>query len=476
MGEVFIWRDCSSLISVSNIMHWEGQLESLLAKICSFDRQVGEAFQRYRQVLAKRVSRPRYVVESYPFGELMFDEGKPTRARSSQEPSQPGPFLFPLGIIIKGYVEITDYVYGAGAPRRAPQAVLRPGNFIGLFEFMDWITDGEASGVPDWTITAGSASICCAFNTNNDAFAKHLRRQFGSQEVNEHTIKNANSFLKQLLEVQSIRDVFDQWTTEIMYFGSDWFQPLHEDDVDDLIRSAGLDLIRILGERAWRASARTRPSASSIAPFFFGGRLNGSARFTRPEQHERQRAIHVFTSLYDLYSSRRPMFIPETRDGAWGPIGDICTAVLKGYKNDEHPFVLRPEYLVDAAPSPVAFMPVENIGSDLVEGGGAHERALMNVLNAIDAAARHDEQTDGRSILSEFGRMVEALSVRLPAGKEGGQSRGTSVITRDVLRNAHKGVRLAAMEEGAFFAPYEIKLDKPGAEFFKTCIRFGVPS
>jgi len=31
------------------------------------------------------------------------------------------------------------------------------------------------------------------------------------------------------------------------------------------------------------------------------------------------------------------------------------------------------------------------------------------------------------------------------------------------------------MEEGSFFEPYNIKFDKPGAEFFKTCIRFSFP-
>jgi len=169
------------------------------------------------------------------------------------------------------------------------------------------------------------------------------------------------------------------------------------------------------------------------------------------------------------------MFVPEQRDGPWGPIGEICAAVLKGYKSDEEPFVLRPEYLTDALPKAVAYMPIENIASDLVESGGAHERAFMNALNVIDAAARLDEQTDGRSILSEFGNMIEALSVRLPAGKEAGGSRSASVATCDVLRNPSKGVKFLPMEEGSFFEPYDIKLDKPGAEFFKTCIRFSLP-
>lgn len=466
---------CNQFMSHAVLVEYDFQ--SLLKKICSLDRKLGEALGRYHAALSTIAIAPNYVVESYPFGFPMFVEGKPPTSKLSQElsPSRFGTSAFPLGFIINGYVEVTDYVFGAGAPRRAPQAVLKPGDFVGIFEFTDWITRGKLGSIPDWTITAGAASIFCAFNTSNDAFARHLRRRFGPQAINEHAIKNSTSFFGQLMDVQDVKDIFSRWTTDVVYLATDWFRPLFDDEVDAQIRSTGLELTRILGERAWRAAARVRPASSGIAPFFFGGRTNEHAKFTRPELHERQRAIHVFTSLYDLHAGRRPMFVPEQRDGPWGPIGEICAAVLKGYKSDEEPFILRPEYLTDAFPNAVAYMPIENIASDLVESGGAHERAFMNALNVIDAAARLDEQTDGRSILSEFGNMIEALSVRLPAGKEAGGARSASVATCDVLRNPSKGVKFLPMEEGSFFEPYDIKLDNPGAEFFKTCIRFSHP-
>src|SRR5262249_15588439 len=151
-----------------------------------------------------------------------------------------------------GYVEVTDFPFGAGAPAIAPQAILKPGEFIGLFEFMDWITDHESRGIPDWTVTAGTASLRCAFNTRNDAFAKHLRRLFRPQEINEHIIKNSKSFLSQLMEVERIRDLFDQWTTDVLYFGPDWFRPLREVEPNRAVRSAGLELISVLSQRAWR--------------------------------------------------------------------------------------------------------------------------------------------------------------------------------------------------------------------------------
>jgi hypothetical protein len=451
--------------------------ERLLTKVRTIDRQAVDAILRYHAAISMQMPMPSYTIESYPFGQPMFVEGRSSSTRilqafPSSDREAPS---FPLGLILSGYVEITDYAFGAGAPRLAPYAVLKPGNFIGLFEFMDWIANGKASGVPDWTITAGSASICCAFGTSNDAFAKHIRRQFASGEVNEHAIRSSDSFLGQLTDIASLRSKFKEYSTEILYFGHNWFQPFLKESVDDTTRSAGRELIRVLGDQAWRAASRIRPSASSIAPFFFGGRTNGQVKLSRPELHDRQRAIHIFTALYDVYSGRRPMFIPERQDGPWGPIGQICTNVLRGYKGEQTPFVLRPEYVTDI-PNAVAYMPVENIASDLIESGSAHERALAVALNVIDSAARLDGMAGGRSILGEFGNMVEALSVRLPARKDGGRLGNSSVVVRDVVRNAPKGVKFVPMEEGRFFAPYDVTLEKPGGEFFKTCIRFAIPS
>jgi hypothetical protein len=449
-------------------------LESLPEIIRSLDGELCEALDRYHKALKADKKKPRYFTVSYSFAQSMFIDGKPSTDMSWQELLPKG-LTFPLGLILRGYVETTDYIFGAGAPRWAvPQAILKPGGFIGHFEFMDWVTNRSTPAIPDWTMTAGAASISGAFSTDNDAFAKHLRRKLGSYKVNEHAIKNESSLVKQLMLIEGVGKRFEQWTTGVMYFPRDWLQPLCEGSVNKRIHAAGQDLRRILSERAWGAASRIRPAATSIAPAFFGGRASKDGRFTRPEVHERQRAIHIFTSLYDLYSGRRPMFVPERQNGAWGPIGDICE-ILKGYRDDENPFVLRPEYINDASTKAVAFMPVENIASDLVEGGGAHERALLNTLNVIDAAARLDEGAQA-GVLGQFSKMIEALAVRLPASRGANRTRGGSIVASDVLRNLDKGVRFVAMKEGLFFSPHDITLDKPGAEFFKTCVRFAIPS
>jgi hypothetical protein len=230
----------------------------------------------------------------------------------------------------------------------------------------------------------------------------------------------------------------------------------------------------IIGRRTWRALARIRPPASRAAEFFFRSGPGGMGRFTRPEQNERLRAINVFNSLYDMFSGRRPMFVAERRNGPWGPMAEICGA-LRGYNDDENPFILRPDYLSDAE-HPIGFMPVESIGSDLVEGGGAHESALTDALHSIDDAAR-EAAIEGRSILEEYDKIIRALSVRLPAEKpvrSSAEKKGDQAIgikTCDVRRNLKGIIELPPMQDPQQFFEPEIRLSKPGAEFFKTCIR-----
>jgi hypothetical protein len=442
----------------------EDELTGVIRRIRDLDRPLGDALDRYRSALRVQVPKPFCIIDSYPFGQRMFDAGKPLRSRPSAkfEPPLHQPSGYPLGIIIEGYAEVTAYVYGAGVPRAASQAILKPGGFIGAFEFMDWLVNVGSKGIPDWMITAGSASIRCAFSTNNNSFVKNLVRLFPDQRINGHAIRTASPFLEQMKNIEHIHSYFEKFRTDVLYLGNNWFNPVHEDDA---IRSARFELMDIIGRRAWSALARIRPPASRAAEFFFRSNAGGIGKFTRPEQHERLRAINVFNSLYDLFSGRRPMFIPERDNGPWGPVAEICNA-LRGYNNDENPFILRPDYLSDE--HPIGFMPVESIGSDLVEGSGAHERALMDSLHTIDQAASAARR-EGRSILEEYDRIVRALSVRLPAEKKGDKTAG--VKTCDVRRSPKGSVILATMQEAQFFEPSHVRLSKPGAEFFKTCIR-----
>jgi hypothetical protein len=431
-------------------------LSESIRRIRRPDKPLGDAIERYCSALSDRAAAPFYVTDSYSFGQQIFNAGKPLRSRSSEEfdPTLLYGIGFPLGVIVKGYAEVTAYDYGAGEPPDVPQAILGPGSFIGGFEFMDSLANVIPKVIPDWVVTAG-VSIRCPFRTDNDSFAQHVVRDY--PEVDRHAIRNTRPFSEQMKKIDHIQNCFDECKTDVIYFGRNWFQPVDGEDTE--ICSARSELMDLISRRTWLASARIRPQVSRAAKFFFNGSGGQDKEFSRPEQRRRSRAINIFNTLYDLFCGRRPMFIPETEDGDWGPIAQICN-VLSGYRKDTEPFVLRPDYLLNAAPA-IGFMPVKNIGSDLVKGGKSD---LQDSLRTIDQAAKV-AAPEGGSILDEFDNIIRALSVRLPAEKGSNEA----FTEFDVIRDPRRVVKLVKMREKQFFgtsAP-----GGPGAEFFKTCIR-----
>jgi hypothetical protein len=438
-------------------------------RIRHIDPKLADAFECYCFAFRDKLKKPPIcVMDTYSFGQLMFDAGEPQRSEPSKrfepimlhggDPNAQHEGGYPLGIIIGGNAEVTDFVYGAGVPRGVPQAILKPGDFVGSFEFMDQFSGSKPKVVPDWMITAGASNIRFASNTNNKSFAKHLVRNFSARKKPEQAIRTARPFLEQLKKVERISNCLQKCKTEIIYFGTDWFAPLSDDNVDKDLAAAGYALMQIIGSHAWRASARIRPSASRAAQFFFMGR-----KFSRPELHERQRAFNIFNSLYDLFTGRRPMFVPEREKE---PFREICE-VLKGYNKDDNPFILRPDYPGETE-SRIGFMPVEDIASDLVESSGAHQSALMGSLHTIDEAVKLVPKSR-RSILHVFGAIIQALSVRAPAGTMDDEAKG--VMTYDIRQHPKDGIVLDDMSERQFFEAAGISLAKPGAQFFKTCIR-----
>jgi hypothetical protein len=437
--------------------------------------ELADALHRYRSAHVRQFKKPPFcVIDSYSFGQLIFNAGQPHRSEQSQifepallyggDPKERHKTGFPLGLLIEGNAEVTEFVYGAGAPRGVPQALLQEGDFIGSFEFMDLISGSAPRAVPDWMMTAGASSIRCAFNTKNNSFPKHLAKKFVKEKINARAIKSANSFLEQLKKVDSIRTCFEKCKTKVIYFGTEWFPPLSNEQIDEDVRAARAALMDILVRRTWRASSRIRPSASRAAEFFF--KIPEGSKLSRPELHERQRAINIFGSLYDLLTGRRPMFVAERLAE---PFGEICK-FLEGYNDDKDPFVLRPCYLKDSG-SGTGFMPVDDIASALVEGSGAHHDALMASLNTIDHAARLVPK-ERPSTLHEFSQIIQALSVRLPPGKM--DDKAKDARTWKLSQDPKEGVKSRNISEHEFFEPAGINLTKPSAEFFRTCIRFSL--
>jgi hypothetical protein len=81
-----------------------------------------------------------------------------------------------------------------------------------------------------------------------------------------------------------------------------------------------------------------------------------------------------------------------------------------------------------------------------------------------------DVRERGSGALHDFSRIIEAISVRLPPGKT--DSTTNSGRTWKLFREPGHGVQSHNISDDEFFERTDIKLSRPNAEFFRTCIRF----
>jgi hypothetical protein len=279
--------------------------KSSMASVRNKNEELAVALDCYRSAHIQRLGRvPSCAIDSYSFGQLIFKAGQPLRGNGSpiSEPwllhgSDPS---FPLGLLVEGKAEVAEYVHGAGGLRGVPQSLLQEGDFIGSFEYLDYKCGARPKPVPDWTMTAGTPSIRCAFATKSDAFPRHLAKKLGKQKINAQAIKSGRSFLDQLTKVEPIRKCFENCKTKVMYFGQDWFQPSAEDHARDALNTARAKLDSILHMRSWRSSARIRLLAGEFKKYFFPD----GKTFSQPDHNERSRAISIFESLHDLLTGR----------------------------------------------------------------------------------------------------------------------------------------------------------------------------
>ncbi len=451
----------------------ETSIDALLSEIGTWDLELSEVLQRYHSELISVVPDAPYLIEQYSFGSKVFDKGRPQRADKSTSFGQD--YLHginvPFGIILKGSAEITETLFGETSQIGHPQAVLKPGEFVGLFEFTDKRTSLTPITIPDWTITAGSAGLKCPFDNTVDQFGAHLQRHFPG-EVNFPKIQH-KSFIEQILTIDSLRDGLRDWNLEVLYFSNQWFLPLDDHELLDnprheQLRHAAHELYRFLLERAWKAMARLRPASSNISQFF-----QPHGEVTRPKLHNIQMYIQFFSALYDLFSTRRPMFVPSCRNGVGGPLGFICENVLNGYRQSKAHFLLRPDYL--SPENPIGFFPIDMLSTALVKSSEGYDHALRNALDAIGDAAHKESKSGGRSVLGVYDRMIPAMRIRVP--RPGGRKResgngGPATVTYSLTRKDDGGVKFTKIEEhGAFYAPDAVRTENPGDAFFKTCLR-----
>lgn len=218
----------------------------------------------------------------------------------------------PLGIIIKNSCEVNldESLLGI------TDAILDPGEFLGLFELADEITRVQNPPRPIWNIRAGVCSINAIPNLATQQNRSRLARKCGLY-VGDLGSSEAGSLFDQLKRLPPFYEIANNWRVRIIYFSRSWFDLL-QDDTPGPTKNLNDDLVR----RAWRNVARVRDKD----PRFLQQKLRHAIA---PVYGEVADAAGLFFKMAkDVLDGRQPFYVPLTSNTKSGPFGDIAEQIL----------------------------------------------------------------------------------------------------------------------------------------------------
>ncbi len=400
----------------------------------------------------------------YPFSSPLIVGGQPLGPDRKPLPQEllVSPSL-PCGIIIGGYCEVDEAVLASKTPLYTPQALLGPGEWIGLFELLDQIVPAQGPKYPDWTISSGARTIHCLQNAaKKTAYNKirthHSRLHHASLHGwDEEEFKNYD--IHDLLEI--VKPVWNQtqgWKASVMYFSPEWFVDLAKLETRQTRRSAALAFLRLLLEAGWRAEARVRESGSELydALVAFGGQHS--------VKHY-EAAYQLLEKCRQIIEGRRPCFIPVSQTDAFGPWDAIIEGIVK-------PSMTKPDQVASAVmvprylrPGEVGFLPLAHIIPGLFDEDAAGR--MQEVINVIQTARTTAPSRKYRAANLKVEDLFPHITIRIKTG-------GNSVEKAfRVPLEAQRDLIEIPIEK--FYRDRFAKQPPTSSEFFRVAIRIERP-
>ena len=417
---------------------------------------LAKLFDELYQLQDEQKQRELKVVSAeYTYGESVIHEGKavlPERNSFSTE------FIvaknLPLGIIIKNSCEVNldESLLGI------TDAILDPGEFLGLFELADEIAKVPNPPRPIWNIRAGVCSINAIPNLATQQNRSKFARKFGIY-IGDLGSSEGGSLFDQLKRLPPFHEIAKNWRVRIIYFSRSWFDLLQNDTAEPM-RNLSDDLLK----RAWRNLAT---------------RLRD--RDPRPLQQKLRHAVVAnygetadaaglfFRCVKDVLDGRQPFYVPLTTNHKSGPFGEIADQILSVVTDQR--CVLCPTYLAKGAR--IGYLKLEQLVPAILAartaGGGIKDRVLemMNVLKLADQKERRDKVSNG-----EIGTYVELLNhitFQSPSGGAGVSGRPSIYMVSFDQRTSSVSPREFELAE--FYKPHFPKPPNERCAFFRSSVR-----
>jgi hypothetical protein len=451
-----------------NLESWEGSLVALNL----VDRELAEAFHVFHEALEENErARLHVTTVEYPFLSTLVSKGKPQWP--SGEPLG-DPFIvahgLPFGVILNNSCEVLDTIVG-GQGTTMPQAVLRPGHPIGLFELLDQLSGRIRSPAPDWTILSGAYNFHTVCPVERAEFVRRLRRGESEEDQSLFDVskyENTERLAERILLVPRIKSVLKNWSVKVLFFSKAWFDAL-ERSLERLPRmqpgglhAATIALCNLLFRRGWRAVAPIRRSSSAVYSAFVPNRKLDAqtAILTRS-------AYRLFSRMVDFLAGRRPVFVVDKKDSEYGPYYSLSESFLKagGARNDL--FFLRPATLGPEAP--VGYMPLDVILPTTFGEGTVQKSVLEDLLRQIHNAYRRS--VEGLEPIRMAPNVFEQLTFRVPRLGDRSKQAGQTANEAFGVQMTREGTPSFRVSDTVFFSPDIGEINAKNHPFFRGCAR-----
>lgn len=347
----------------------------------------------------------------YDYGDCIIDNGAPSLPLDA-----PGIEEFivserlPLGFIVRNACELCEYIAVGEKNVRIAHTILYPGEFLGLFEAVDLLTEVPNPSEPVWNVYSGVISVDAIPNLATRQSRNKLAKAY-AQPIGDLSMSDAYGLINKLKVLPVFHDISQQWRVRIIFLSRHWIDLLRWDNTAEAARPVRESLLR----RAWKNLARVRGDEATI----LNRKFRDAVEPLRGRYSVADSAAGFLRFANDVLAGRRPGYVPLAENSANGPFGDIAEQIL-GHITEQNA-VLCPTYLSSpgaGAQNPrVGYLKLAHgaphIASRQIKGS-AKERVLemMNVLRL--AVQREREEGRGTNLIERYMDVLNHITFRTP--------------------------------------------------------------
>jgi len=353
----------------------------------------------------------RTLAVEYDYGQCIIDNGRPLLP---EDVAGIDDFIvserLPLGIITRNACEVCEYIAVDEANIRIANTILYPGEFLGLFEVADLLTEVPNPSEPAWNVYSGVISIDAIPNLNTKQNRNKLARAYG-QPIGDLSMSDAYGLINQLKILPVFHNISSQWRARVVYLSRDWIDLLTCANPPEAAGPVTEGLLR----RAWKNLARVRGDEATILNRKFRDAVQPlGGRYSVADS-----AANFLRLANDVLAGRRPGYVPLAENSVNGPFGDIAEQIL-GYVT-EQPSVLCPSYLSRAGTrehnARVGYLKLTHAAPHTASRrlkSSAKERVLevMNVLRL--AVQREREDITTTNLIERYMDVLNHITFRTP--------------------------------------------------------------